>query len=738
MSQNRNQNLLKMKLTRHRLGRAVLHLGCLARGGKTGWHLAGVKRELQFWKRQMSLAAISSLLIGLVGNSVRATDYSEPFRPQYHFTPEKNWMNDPNGLVFYEGEYHLFYQYNPFGDKWGHMSWAHAVSPDLVHWKHLPLALAEENGVMIFSGSAVVDWKNSSGFGKDGRPPLVAIYTGHYTEKPLQNQNIAYSNDKGRTWTKYSGNPVLDIGAKDFRDPKVMWHEPTQRWIMTVALPTEHKIRFYSSANLKQWSQLSEFGPAGATNGIWECPDLFPLTVENAADSSKWVLIVNLNPGGPVGGSGCQYFIGEFDGKKFVLDKSHPQNASVAADNRGTVIADFEGSSYGGWKATGRAFGTAPARPAGGDLAGFKGRGIVDSFGSSDSDQGTLISPVFKISADNLNFLIGGGAHPGEMGVHLLVDGKVVRDATGNNSPQLGGISWDVAEFKGRDAQIEIFDRYSGDDWGHIMVDHFVLSASPADKVNEPALWLDYGPDFYAAVTWSDIPKSDGRRIALGWMSNWEYAEKVPTTPWRSAMTVPRALVLRNTPEGWRIAQHPVTELESLREHPARSFKGGTFAEATAWLKKQGDLPAQLDVEFSFQEIAADARFSMVVRAGDNEETVLEVDASQQKLRVDRSRSGEVGFHPGFAKSFESPLRIRDGKCTLQILLDTSSVEVFSQDGESAVTATFFTRAGERHWALTSQSSNLPRVAGITIFPLKPSMKSSRSFADSSEPNHKK
>ena len=129
-------------------------------------------------------------------------------------------MNDPNGLVFYEGEYHLFYQYNPFGDKWGHMSWGHAVSPDLVHWQHLPLALAEENGVMIFSGSAVVDWKNTSGFGKDGKPPLVAIYTGHYTEKPLQNQHIAYSNDKGRTWTKYAGNPVLDIGAKDFRDPE--------------------------------------------------------------------------------------------------------------------------------------------------------------------------------------------------------------------------------------------------------------------------------------------------------------------------------------------------------------------------------------------------------------------------------------------------------------------------------------------------------------------------------------
>ena len=146
--------------------------------------------------------------------------YQEPHRPQFHFTPAKNWMNDPNGMVYYDGEYHLFYQYNPFGDKWGHMSWGHAVSPDMVHWEHLPVALYEEDGIMIFSGSAVVDWKNTSGFGKNGEPPLVAIYTGHYTEKPLQNQQIAYSTDRGRTWTKYANNPVLDIGKRDFRDPR--------------------------------------------------------------------------------------------------------------------------------------------------------------------------------------------------------------------------------------------------------------------------------------------------------------------------------------------------------------------------------------------------------------------------------------------------------------------------------------------------------------------------------------
>src|SRR5688572_15851638 len=251
--------------------------------------------------------------------------YRERWRPQFHFTPATNWMNDPNGMVFYDGEYHLFYQFNPFGDKWGHMSWGHAVSCDLVRWEHLPIALLEEDGVMIFSGSAVVDWKNTSGFGKNGKPPLIAIYTGHSTKKPLQNQHIAYSNDPGRTWTKFSGNPVLDIGEKDFRDPKVFWHEPAQRWVMVVAWPVQRKARFYSSPDLKHRTHLSDFGPAGSTTGIWECPDLFPLRVEknNIANrksqirNERWALIVNVGSGAPAGGSGCQYFVGEFDGNQF-------------------------------------------------------------------------------------------------------------------------------------------------------------------------------------------------------------------------------------------------------------------------------------------------------------------------------------------------------------------------------------------------------------------------------------
>ncbi len=261
--------------------------------------------------------------------------YREPYRPQFHFSPRQNWTNDPNGLVWFDGEYHLFYQYNPFGDTWGHMSWGHAVSRDLVHWQELPVALPEENGIMIFTGSTVVDEHNTSGFCTSGKPCMVAIYTGHTPRaangKPLQTQNLAYSNDRGRTWTKYSANPVLDLHLSDFRDPHVFWSTAARRWIMAVALPNEHKVLFYGSADLKRWERLSEFGPAGATGGQWECPTLTEVPVESGGPQrTRWVLKVGLNPGALQGGSGEQYFVGSFDGARFVND--NPPSTTLWTD----------------------------------------------------------------------------------------------------------------------------------------------------------------------------------------------------------------------------------------------------------------------------------------------------------------------------------------------------------------------------------------------------------------------
>ncbi len=223
----------------------------------------------------------------------------QEYRPRFHFTPAKNWMNDPNGLVWHKGEYHLFFQHNPQGTQWGHMSWGHAVSKDLLTWEELPVAIAEDQDGAIFSGSAVSD-------GDD----IVAIYTRH--TETNQSQCIARSTDNGRTFVKYENNPVLDENKKDFRDPKVFKYK--DHWIMCVAKPHEHQIAFYSSTNLIDWKHLSDFGPAAAQDGVWECPDLFPLLINK---KEVWVLIVSLNPGG-LYGSGTQYFIGDFDGTTFV------------------------------------------------------------------------------------------------------------------------------------------------------------------------------------------------------------------------------------------------------------------------------------------------------------------------------------------------------------------------------------------------------------------------------------
>jgi fructan beta-fructosidase len=273
--------------------------------------------------------------------------YKEQYRPQIHFSPPAHWMNDPNGLLCYKGTYHLFYQYYPKASVWGPMHWGHATSTDMIHWKNHPVALYPDSLGYIFSGSAVVDYNNTSGFGKNGQPPLVAIFTHHDPakekagRKDTQTQSLAYSNDEGKTWQKYDHNPVLkNPGITDFRDPNVIWYAPEKKWVMSLA--TKDRITFYSSPNLKEWKKESEFGEhLGAHGGVWECPALFPIT---ASDGKKlWVLIVNINPGGPNDGSATQYFVGNFDGKIFKafnkdtrwIDSGTDEYAGVTFHNTG-------------------------------------------------------------------------------------------------------------------------------------------------------------------------------------------------------------------------------------------------------------------------------------------------------------------------------------------------------------------------------------------------------------------
>ena len=268
---------------------------------------------------------------------------NEKYRPQFHFTPTRNWMNDPNGLFYYKGKYHLFFQHNPQAIVWGNMSWGHAVSTDLYNWDELSVAINCTDTTGIFSGSAVVDHNNTSGFGSRENPPIVAIFTEHQNDESNQSQCLAYSLDEGLTFTKYEGNPVLNINEKNFRDPKVQWID--SQWIMTVALANEFKISFYSSPDLKNWKHLSDFGPAAEVGGVWECPDLI-----NFGD--KWVLLVSLNPGGYQVGSGTQYFIGRWTGTEFIADDTNTRWLDYGRDNYAGVTfsnTDNDKKIFLGW-----------------------------------------------------------------------------------------------------------------------------------------------------------------------------------------------------------------------------------------------------------------------------------------------------------------------------------------------------------------------------------------------------
>jgi fructan beta-fructosidase len=452
---------------------------------------------------------------------------TEPHRPQFHFTPKTGWMNDPNGMVYFKGEYHLFYQYYPDSTAWGPMHWGHAVSKNLIRWKDLPIALFPDSLGYIFSGSAVVDAQNTSGFGKENAPPLVAIFTNHDMageksgKTDYETQGIAYSLDKGRTWTKYAQNPVIkNQGSKDFRDPKVAWFEPSKQWIMTLAV-ADH-VEFYTSKDLKSWVKTGEFGAnEGSHGGVWECPDLFPLTTENGAE--YWVLIVNIGNGSPNSGSGTQYFIGQFDGKTF----------------------------------------------------------------------------------------------------------------RNNGKP-------------------------------------------------DDVLWLDYGRDNYAGVTWSNAPNN--RRILLGWMSNWRYAQVVPTQKWRSAMTLPRELALKTTENGVRLVQKMVKERKILR--------GGKMEIGTQNISKNINLKSstegkELSLTYDLSATTA-TDFGVILSNSKGENVKIGYEKMTNRFYIDRTEGGKKDFERGFVGRHYAPRLATDKLLKMTIYTDVASAELFADDGSIVMTDIFF------------------------------------------------
>ncbi|BCW55352.1 hypothetical protein StoSoilB19_27260 [Arthrobacter sp. StoSoilB19] len=812
-------------------------------------------------------------------------------------------MNDPNGMVYHKGIYHLFFQHNPSGNTWGNMSWGHATSTDLVHWQEQPLAISTDTQEDVFSGSVVVDKNNTSGLGTTENPPLIAIYTSAYKDasphRGLQAQSLAYSLDDGQTWTKYSADPVLNRNSANFRDPKVFWYSTAEGgyWVMAAVEALDHKVLLYKSTNLKDWTALSEFGPANATGGLWECPDLFPLAVDGDPNNVKWVMVVNINPGGVAGGSAGQYFVGSFDGVTFTSETTKPSDALPS----GTPVAGFNDGTYNGWAVSNEPgnwkngpFTDAPAAgtlPGQNLVGGFVGAGLINSFNDGDWPLGSMSSPGFTVDSDYINFLVGGGQHPrasdkldntpppgdllfngfevpdgttlaeagwtgtgdlapsyqpamtggdyyigakrintfetgaapgddrqgsltspeftlsrnfvsmlvggghrspdsgqvleaqllvdgnvvrtlagddagalnwkgwdvsefagkqarlrivdqatggwghltadhvmltdqaavprsDETTVNLVVDGKVVRTATGANSEVLDWASWNVAEFRGRQAQIRVVDnnRFG---WGHILADEFTASPQPARPRLNSYDWLDYGRDYYASVSFGNMPED--KRVMLGWMNNWDYANSIPTFPWRSAMSLPREIGLTQTPDGPRLTQQAVKQVDGLASAPSyRNTAGGTITPGTHALPSaaSGDVQ-RIDVTFA---PGTAAKSGITVFGNGSSSTAVGYDAATKEVYVDRANSGNVGFHPLFASVDSAPVSVdAQGNVTLRIYVDRSSVEVFAQGGLRTITDQVFPADGAKEVALFAEGG-VAQLKSLTVTPMKQAM----------------
>ncbi|MGD0583094.1 MAG: glycoside hydrolase family 32 protein [Bacteroidales bacterium] len=383
-------------------------------------------------------AACHSCMNSRNGAEIKPRLYQEQFRPQYHFSPAKMWTNDPNGLVYLNGEYHLFYQYYPDSTVWGPMHWGHAISTDLLHWQHLPIALYPDSLGYIFSGSAVIDTASTSGLGEPGKPAMVAIFTYHnpVLEKAGKNnyqyQGLAYSLDKGRSWTKYKNNPVLpNPGLRDFRDPNVSWNIAAGKWILTLAAG-DH-LCFYSSVNLKEWKLESEFGKGiGAHGGVWECPSLFEMSVSNEPGTKKWVLLVSINPGGPDGGSATQYFTGTFDGHSFKNDDNTIRWIDNGPDNYAGILWSNTGDRkiFLGWMNNWNYANLVPTSPWRGQMT------IPRELSLFKSAEGYMVRslPVKEISTLLKTILNKGNITPDDKGIEFKFKGdELTRSKTDLN-----------------------------------------------------------------------------------------------------------------------------------------------------------------------------------------------------------------------------------------------------------------------------------------------------------------
>jgi len=641
----------------------------------------------------------------------------EKYYPDYHFYPS----GDPTGLFFYAGKY-----YN---------NWGIASSNDFVHWKLTEQGITRNKIRELLrdntlsqsardsisrmqvrlggSGTIVIDWKNSSGFGINGNPPLVSFW--HNETQPWRTQvvGIAYSNDTATTWKRYEKYPILDINSREFRDPHVFWYEPDQKWIMAIGWAEACKIRFYESSNLKDWKFLSEFGPWGAVKGVWECVDFFPLPVDGNPAKIKWVLALSVQP--PNG----QYFIGDFDGNRFILDNNFIQALTYDEYKPvGEVLFDFE-RGLDNWEMYGEAFLESPSNQAlyrQGAVLGKEGQYFINSYHGEASSIGRIISPEFMISKDFINFKVGGGFAPGKECVNLIVNEEIVRSMSGKNSNDLQWTGWNVSEYRGKKGKIEIVDDLSagrgyGQNWGFIYADHFMLCDALARTDLEKAFWLDYGPDFYAVRSWNNYPTEETRRIWVGWMGSWRYASVEPV---RGIQSIPRSLELKTFPEGIRLLQSPIKELEALRR-TTKEISDFTFEGV--WIpKKFSPKSNTYELIVEFENISSE-EFGLKLCVGENEQTLVGYSFEREELYVNRLNSGFDEFSGLFPQINVGPLKKRSDKIKLHIFIDKCSIEVFGNNGETVISSKIYPNETSVGIELFSNQGKV-RVNSIRIWEL--------------------
>lgn len=549
--------------------------------------------------------------------------------------------------------------------------------------------------------------------------------SGKTVQTNQQAQSIAYSLDDGMTWTAYdAANPVIsDPPAPysdqflNFRDPNIFWHKPTKNWIAVLSLAELHKLLIYKSKDLKNWTLASEFGPVNAVGGVWECPNLFPLSVDGDNDNVKWVAMIGLNPGGPPGtiGSGTQYVVGNFDGTTFTAEPDNLYSGTTPPPSDSIDFADFEGTGSFtdlGWTPTGDLIGRSPVNgtlSGQNPVTGYLGKRLVNTFLNGDATTGTLTSKSFAISKRYINFLIGGGHDFNNTAVHLRVNGQIVRSATGTNSESLSWQSWDVGSLLNQTAVIQIVDTSSGG-WGHINVDEISFSDSMARS--HVANWVDWGPDFYAAQSYNGLPPNE--HIAIGWMNNWQYGGLIPTSPWRSAMTIPREFSLKTIDGKATLVQMPTEKWGSIVSRKGLDQSWSSVKQGTKSLGSVGNA-LQIDLSFSDREPAGaeSSQFGIIVRATPDlkQQTRIGYDFATKEIFVDRSQSGDVSFDSTFPATYDAPLAANaKGQINLRIYVDWSSVEVFGGEGETTMTAQIFPSDSATHAQIFSVGGNTQNV----------------------------